>query len=379
METELYYQVLIIAEGISYDLSKDASSLSVEEDTLQPGMLTVTVDDPYKVLSHALQEGMEIQVDVGTIDDHSIIFRGTIYKVQADFPKDGIPTLKLLAHDKSMKMGLRKRNRAWVEKSLETIVQEIAQEYFEITNIEIDLKGNPEFLGNGIRQQNETDLAFLHRMANSYGCQLYVESTEEGDYFRFLSQYSIMNSDPEISLYHGRTKTAQRLLRFKPSSDISNIQLPRIFSGINYETGEKTEIVSSENEQSVQNEDTFFDENLTEFYFHDPIRAEKLQSLLAAASTVQEMIRMELGETESQNVSTFTSEEELAVWAENQFSTSLLGMRAEGSAVGNQRIRAQSTIDVGDVGSRFSGTWYLSQVRHVVNGEGYYTEFQCQR
>ena len=27
----------------------------------------------------------------------------------------------------------------------------------------------------------------------------------------------------------------------------------------------------------------------------------------------------------------------------------------------------------------FSGTWYLSQVKHTVSGQGYKTEFQCQR
>ena len=379
MDTELYYQVLISAEGASYDLSTDLASLSIEEDTSQPSMLMISVDDPYKALSHALQEGMDIQVDIGTIDDHSIIFMGSIYKVQAEFPQDGIPRLRLLAHDESMKMGLRKRNRAWVDMTLEAIVQEIAQEYFVAPNIEVRLKGNPDYSGNGIRQQNETDLAFLHRMANTYGCKLFVESTEEGEYFRFLSQQSIMDSEPLIALYHGRAKTSYRLLSFEASSDISNIQLPRVFAGINYESGEITEIVSSEIESMEQTEDTFFDENLTEFYRDDPVRAEKLQTLLAASSVAREALGTELGEAELQAVSVFTTDEALGVQAENQFSTNLLGMRAEGRAVGNQRIRALSTVDIGDVGGRFSGVWFLSQVRHVLNGDGYYTEFQCQR
>lgn len=75
----------------------------------------------------------------------------------------------------------------------------------------------------------------------------------------------------------------------------------------------------------------------------------------------------------------FTTPEELQERAKNQFSTSLRGMRGSGTLPGNQRIRAQSSIGIADVGGRFSGIWYLSQVRHVLNRQGYQTEITCRR
>ena len=65
--------------------------------------------------------------------------------------------------------------------------------------------------------------------------------------------------------------------------------------------------------------------------------------------------------------------------AENQFSTSIQGMRGSGATLGNQRLRAQSNARIEDVGGRFSGTWYLSQVRHTIDQQGYQTQIQCQR
>ena len=231
MTKDLFYQLSITADGASYDLSPDLSSFTIEEDGSKPHLLTVQVSDPFKVFSHALQVGMGIEVDLGTTEDHSVIFRGRIHKVQSDFPQDDVPILKVLAHDRSMAMGLRKRNRPWTDLSLSGIVSEISGEYFDAANVIVNLKGDPEFTGNGIRQQNETDLAFLLRLAATYGCETFVTANDEGDVLHFESQYSIMKSEPELTLYHGRSGVSNRLLSFQADSDVSNIQLPRVLSG----------------------------------------------------------------------------------------------------------------------------------------------------
>ena len=54
-------------------------------------------------------------------------------------------------------------------------------------------------------------------------------------------------------------------------------------------------------------------------------------------------------------------------------------MRASGTAVGNHHLHAQAAFNIADVGKRFSGIWYLSKVRHILDKEGYRTEFECQR
>lgn len=377
MAGDLFYRVSVEAGGVSYDLSSELSSFTVEEDSGRPNMLSIEMSDPYRVFSHALQEGMNVEVDVGSVDDHSVIFRGRIYQVQGDFPQEGVATLKLQAYDGSMRMGLRRRNRLWTGGKLSDFVTEIAEEYFD--RVTVDLRGDPSFSGNGIRQQDETDLAFLFRLAERYGCEMFAMADDNGESFQFVAQQVLMENEPEVTLYFGRCGVANRLVSFQANTDVNDIQLPRVFSGIEYESGERQEVTSAEAGEGASTEDPFLDENLTEFRDRFPERAAGLEGLLGAATDVQERLREELGGQERETTLCFTTQEDLSVRAENRFSTSIHGMRGSGTAVGNHRIRAQATAGIADVGGRFSGTWYLSQVRHKLDQQGYVTEFECRR
>ncbi len=377
MSGDLYYRVSVTAGSAAYDLSHDLTSLSLEEEGGKPDKLSVELSDPYKVLGHALQEGMEAEVDIGSDDDHSIIFRGRIYKVESDLPASGVPTLKLTAYDKSMAMGLRKRNRAFTDMSLSDLVNQVAEAYF--SNIEVELVGDPAFSDNGIRQQDETDLAFLLRLANTYGAQMYVLTEEDDETFYFTAQRTIMEAEPEVSLYHGRCNAAGRLVSFQAGAAVSDIQLPRVFSGIDYATGEATEATTAEVEDVGDTEDNFFDENMAAFGAEEPDRADQLQALWGEAEQIRTDLREELGSEEREATPGFTSQEDLDTRAENRFATSVHGMRGSGTTLGNHRIRAQANIRIDDVGGRFSGLWYLSHVRHVLDRQGYQVEIQCQR
>ena len=378
MSNDLFYRVSIKAGSAQYDLSDDLTSLTIEEDNTKPDQLTVVMSDAFKVLSHAIQEGMVVEVDLGTTEDHSVIFRGRIYKAEGDFPQFEVPTHKIFAYDKSMQMGLHPRNRRWTDKKLSEIIEEVAREHFD-SDVEVNLLGDPQFTGNGIRQQDETDLAFLYRLGTTYGFEVFVVTDDDTDTLHCEAQYRIMNSEPEITLYHGRYGVPFQLISFQASSNVSDIQLPRVFSGIEFETGEMAEVTTVEVDEVGNLEDRFLDENLTEFRQRYPERADQLASLLDAAAATQEELRAELGQTEREATLGFTTQEELEERAKNQFSTSIHGMRGSGTASGNQRIRAQISIGIADVGGRFSGTWYLSQVRHKLDIMGYQVEITCQR
>lgn len=378
MSGDLYYRVSVSAGAAAYDLSHDLTTLTVDEEASRPHQLVVELSDPYKVLSHALQEGMDVEVDLGAADDHSIVFRGRIYKVDGSFPETGVPRLTLTAYDGSMRMGLRKRNRPWTDMALSALVEEIAGDYFS-GSVVVNLRGDPEFTGNGIRQQDETDLAFLLRLGARYGAEMFVISGDEEDALHFESQHHIMTAEPEITLYHGRCGAPARLIQFEAGSDVGNIQLPRVFSGIDYESGEPTEATTAPVEEVGESEDTFLDENLAAFSEREPDRAAQLEALISAAEGVQESLREELGGEERIATPGFVSQADLDTQAENQFSTSIQGMRAGGTTTGNHRIRSQRSILIQDVGGRFSGTWYLTRVRHVLNQQGYQTEIECRR
>jgi phage protein D len=375
---DLFYRVQVSAAGADYDLSPDLTSLSIEEDETRPDLLVVNLADPYKVFGHALQEGMDVEVELGTADDHSLVFRGRIHQVDASFPAEGVPTLTFRGHDNGMRLGLRRRNRPWSDTSLSGLVRSIADEHgFPSTNVR--LAGDPEFVGNGIRQQDETDLAFLHRLADAYGAETYVSARDTGDEFVFLAQREIMTSDPEVTLYHGRCGVADCLLSFEARANVAEIQLPRVFAGVDYAGGEALDAVEAPVEEVGDHEDAFFDENMTAFREREPDRAAQLQELLGAAPAAREQVVSDLGEVERVTVPAFTTAEELRTRRENQFSTSIHGMRASGSTGGNKDLRAQTNVGLEDVGGRFSGVWFLSQVRHTLDSGGFRTDFECRR
>jgi phage protein D len=320
---------------------------------------------------------MDVEVELGTEDDHAVIFRGTIYKVDGSFPTEQTPTLKLQAYDPSMKMGLKRRNRTFQDMAISDIVSRVASAYF--TSTDVNVKGDPKFPANGLRQQEETDLAFLRRLAATYGCILYVTAGDTDDTFHFIPQYAAMTMTSEVTVYYGRSDVNNRLLSFQASVDAAQIELPRVLSGIDPDTGKAIEIDQVQVQSVGTTDDRFFHENLAALTAAYPDKAASLVALITSASASQAALRTQLGTSERSANPTLTSEEQQSAISMNQFSTSIQGMRASGSTVGIRQITAQTNIDIGDVGGRFSGTWFLGQVRHILDGQGYRTEFECRR
>jgi len=377
MPGDLFYRVGVTASGVSYDLSADVSSLTIDQQEGQPDALALAIDDPFKVLGHALQEGMGIEVELGTDLDHAVVFRGRIYKLDGSFPDGDTPSLDVRAYDARMRMGLRPRNRVFADMALSDIVDQIAGSYF--SDVEVDVEGDPGFPGNGLRQQDETDLAFLIRLAQTYGCVMYVTAEDSGDTFHFVAQYRVMKDDPVVTVYYGRTGVEYELRSFQSSVDIAQIQLPRTLSGIDYATGEATEIATAELREAGDTDDAFFDENLAAFRASQPDRAARLEQLLGVAATTRDLLQAELGTSVRTAIPTFVTEDQQRAIADNQFSTSLRGMTGSGSADGIRKLVAQTSVEIRDVGGRFSGTWFLSQVRHILDDQGYRTEIECRR
>lgn len=378
MAEDLYYRVGLAAAGATYDLSNDVGSLTVEQRASQPAKLTIQMNDPFKVFGHAVQEGMDVEVEVGTAEDHALVFQGRIYQVNGTFPDAGIPTLTIQAYDGLMAMGLKERNRVFRDTTMSDVVLAVAGPYpFAVATV--DVLGDPNFPGNGIRQREETDLQFLLRLGGECGCAMASLPGDDGEEFEFRAERFLMDADPEVTLFYGRCDVENRLLNFTPSSDVGQIRLPRVMSGIDYASGQPINASPADDDDVGDSEDPFADENLAAFRARYPDRAGRLEALIGAAPASQQALRTDLGQVVREVVPTFTTPADLAERLKNQFSSQRLGMQASGVTTGNHQIRAQRTVGVLDVGGHFSGRWFLTQVRHTVNRSGFRTEFECRR
>jgi uncharacterized protein len=376
---DLYFRVILQAENTPYDLSKDLTSFTVEEDDRMADKLTVIVPDPLKVFSFAIREGMEVEVDLGYADDHSILFRGLVTQVDSSFPEDGIPSVTVVAYDNIIRMGLKRRHRPWTDIDLRSIISQIATEHqFTSQQIELPDGGNPTYEGNGVRQREQTDLAFLHELANAQHCKVFVECEDKIDVFNFKAEKFLMDADPATALHYRCVGAYTNLLKFSVSSDINNRRRRRVYATVNPESGEPVD-AQREAEPARELESGAFDESLTEFRRRDPARADSLTQLIDAADAAYQSIVKARGEEEREITTGLHSSQQLRQRTAPQASTSNEGMTGSGVAEGDKDMRAKRNILIEDVGGRFSGKWYLSKIRHVVDGSGYRTHFICSR
>ncbi|CAG9295014.1 phage late control D family protein [Celerinatantimonas diazotrophica] len=66
--------------------------------------------------------------------------------------------------------------------------------------------------------------------------------------------------------------------------------------------------------------------------------------------------------------------------AKDKYNERLLGfITGQGSCLGNNNMTAGKTVEIKGVGSKFSGTYYLSSVTHTLNSQGYSTSFSVKK
>jgi phage protein D len=54
-------------------------------------------------------------------------------------------------------------------------------------------------------------------------------------------------------------------------------------------------------------------------------------------------------------------------------------LTGKGKVIGLPDLRPGTNVDIGGVGRRFSGTYFVTKVTHVLNQQGYLTEFDVSR
>jgi hypothetical protein len=194
MMSNLYYCLEVEGENLS-DL---IAGFRIEESDSQAGMATLTLRDSHLVLSNLLQEGLNVEIELGRREAHAPIFRGMITSIRPTFPSRGEPQLEVEVMDSLIRLGLRPQTRIWQGKTIGEIVGEIARNNH--------LCPGRIHLGEGrdrqieadrpLMQIEETDLAFLYRLAQDYDCKLYVDHQISGDKLNFISTRHILESDP---------------------------------------------------------------------------------------------------------------------------------------------------------------------------------------
>jgi phage protein D len=378
-----FYQITLEGE----DITPWISSVSTVEDDQQTDSVSLTIPDPRMIYADGLFEGSTVEVDMGYAepDQHALMLRAIITKVEQSYPENGMPTLTLKGEDKSILMGLVEHKDVWRDRTVTDIARTIAQgqntrqttpkrHSYGFSRIEAHLSPDPMIRSKPIIQDGKTDLAFLQELAKKYHAKCFVELDEQGnEVLYFLPERRIVTlRRPDTLLLRYRMGPDSNLISFAPTFDSGYIdRLKEIVDvdtqGNTVKSQEKppSEIVIWELDKARMAQASERDRvKIQTLYDIGAVRKSVLQGLLSIRRTMVGEVVADQADLESTN---------------DALEARRLGMSATGTTFGNIWLRAKSNISIEGANERFNGEWYVSNVSHKIDSSGYKTDFKCVR
>jgi phage protein D len=360
-----------VEDGI--DITPWVNSVTVVEDDRQADNCTIAIPDPRMIYSDALVEGSIAEIDLGYAEpqQHALMLRATITKVEESYSEGGVPTVTLKGEDRSIMMGLVERRRVWRNRSVTSVVREVAQPYF--SRIEASLNPDPR-IERPINQDGKTDLAFLQDLAKTYHAKCFVELDEQGqEILYFIPERRVVTlRRPDRIVLRYRTGPTSNLISFSPAFDSSYIDRLREIHDVDHHGNQ----VQTQDRQQTDVELWSLDpvllaaansedsKKINTLYELGTARKTDLQRQLAARRATSGHVAVSQSDLESTN---------------DSLESQRLGMSATGTTFGNIWLRAKARATFEGVNARFAGDWYVSSVTHRIDANGFKTEFKCVR
>ena len=286
-----------------------------------------------------LDFGKEIAVQSGPPGSLATIFQGRISAIEASYHPDGDVQMAVLAEDRLQDLRMTRRTRTFEDVSDEDVLRQIAGEHGLTPEMSLDGPTHPV-----LAQVNQSDLAFMRERARAIGAELWVEGTT-------LHCQSRSERDAgSVDLEYG-----VNLMAFTVRADLAHQCTELGVAGWDVDAKEAIDETAD-----------------------DSVVSSELNGGTSGASVLEEALlaRQErLVHSAPRSVSEARSEVE-ARFRERarRFVT------GSGVSDGDPRIRVGCSVNVAAVGSLFNGSYYVSGVRHLYDGNrGYRTEFDVER
>jgi phage protein D len=352
------------------DVTDFVRYLELEENDSLADMARLTLGDDELVLSDVLHEGLAVEVDLGTRDEHAVVFRGVVTGVVADFLGSGGPTVELTAADGLIGLSRVPHTKRWFNTPVSGIVREVALSNgllpgrIEPADDRVVTEAAPE------QQVEETDLAFLHRLADAFDSKVFVEQTGPIDSLSFVATRALLEAEPVPQ----RLVFNANLADFRAAFDaFATVPETRLVS-----TDPKTGATVNVGERLIGPTEPA--------WIPDAARIARLGEGAARVGSI-----VARGAAKRARVADYwrVPPRLAGVPARDPADRSLalgdrarrLGQTARGRAEGSIWLQPRARVQVSGVGGRWSGAWYLARVRHELNitRRSYTTAFACVR
>lgn len=322
----------------------------VDEDMHRPAMFTMTLLDPDRdvVKQTGLRSGARVEIAItgeGAIGDGKLLI-GEVVSVECDY--DEVETQVIVrGYAASHRLHRGRRTRVFKDATDSDMIRSVAGE----AGLDVGEIDPTQEVHEHVTQANLTDWEFLTNRARPLGLDLIVTdgrldltrrqtadeapsaASAEADTDGLDPRHLIYNYN--LTKFHGRISAAEQ---------VANVEV----RGWNRDRKEAVVGTAKAGTGAAGLDVT------------DPV---KLAGLFADPSFV-DVISPVSNENEASGIATAIAERIGSAFAE-----------VDGEAVGNTALRAGVAVRVSGVNDDFNGAYVLSHVRHVINREGYRTQF----
>lgn len=355
------------------DVSSWVSAVQLTEDDRQTDHVAITMPDPRMAWADAVMEGCRAEIDLGYAaqDQHALMLRAILTRVETTYPDSGVPELKVKGEDKSIEMGLEERTRPWKDTTVGSIVTAVADRY-GFSDVKVAVSPDPRVRRE--HQDGKTDLAFLQELAKKYHAKCFVELDEQDrEVLFFIPERRIVRiRRPETLVLRYRQGPASTLQTFRPTFDASYLDRWREVHDID----DDGEPVRSPDDPPA---------DVATWPLTTAVRSRvsatdwgRLQTLHDAGTRRRTALQLALATARPALGESARDQADLDV-STDRLDSRRLGMSATGTTTGTIWLRAKSAVVIAGVHERFAGEWYVTGVTHSIGVNGYRTDFRCVR
>jgi phage protein D len=326
-------------DGNALDPAVQAQMLEVrvEQHLRLPDRASLRLADPMVELADsatfALGASFEVLLTAPDADTQVSLFDGVVGALEPEF-SESEAILAVRAYDRSQALHRTKRTDTYQEMSYGDIASTVAQRN-GLTAGTIESGSTVPF----VQQSNETDWELLWRLADEAGCEVYVNARE----LHFRTASGSAAAGAPIALVWGES-----LLDFRPR--VTGMRQVDSVSVRCWDPLQKQEVIATA-------------EPATGATSIGIARADAATALGGGTLVVAD-----------QPVASQEQADALAAAIAARIADGFV--EADGTTLGDPRLRAGGSVEVSGVGTRFGGTYALSSVTHVVRStRGYETRF----
>jgi uncharacterized protein len=343
VDTKLTPCFVLYLNGTRFTAEQEYSvkQIVVEERVDLPSSFSITLSDNLRQWtdSEDLSEGAEVKIMLGYKDDIEEVFCGDIISINPQFRMNCDDVVVIKGQNGMHRLFRGKKTRSFIEMTDADIIKEIASECG--LKDEIDDIGIEHLF---TMQNNMTNYDYLMAMARKYDCKMHVK--EKTLVFKKIQD----ESSEEVIAEWGKT-----LLEFNVKADVNSLVSEVEVIGWNNEQGEAIVGTATVDDIPVLFDRDVYGGSIVKDNFGDA-----------------KMVIVDNAVIDQGGADTLA----LDIISKNAMDY----VSGSGKVQGNYKINAGIMIELKELGTRFSGTYYVESVKHIfAAGIGYSTYFNVAK